>query len=298
MMSSAVIRAFDLALERTEHSLFIATDGIADRYYRSVTRTLRGGTDHSVAVNRSGGDLVGRAGPGSPGPDRRETGAWKHRALATDDLNASPQSLVGRGRLVPELGEKVSELVKLSPTFTARLAEARRDGWTIEYGPAGSGSYAIRENRRIVIDSAARNRTRKEISILAEEIGHATNPNPPRELPYHGEDPDDWAARNADEQLKDEGEAKLFGVQVLLEIERNGGPCIPVGGRHFSEYERIYEEVVDGVMSREQARELIGRMHDTQEFGSGTGESYGNYWRGHFLGVYLRKYAAGGGAPT
>jgi hypothetical protein len=298
MISNAVARAFDLALKRTEHSLFIATDGIAERYYRPAIRTLGGGTNRTTGMDLVGEDRIGRSGAGNTGSDRPETVMWKQTAPAADDLNIRPEALVGRGRLVPELGEEVSELVKLSPTFTARLAEARRDGWTIGYGPAGEGSYADRENRQIVVDSEARNQPRKEISILAEEIGHATNPNPPRELPYHGDDPDDWAARNTDEWLKDEGEAKLFGVQVFLEIERNGGPYIRVGGRHFSEYERIYEEVVDGVMSREQGRELIGRMHDMDEFGSGTNRSYGDHWRAHFIGVYLNKYAAGGGAPA
>lgn len=298
MMSRAVARAFDLALKRTQHSLYIATDGIAYRYYRPVTRTLRSGTNHGTAVDRRGEAEIGRSGAGNTSSGRPETVTWKQRASAADDLNTRPQTLVGRGRLVPELGEEVSELVKLSPTFTARLAEARRNGWTIEYGPAGEGSYAIRETRQIVVDSAARDQPRMKISILAEEIGHATNPDPPRELPYHGDDPDEWAARNADEQLKDEGEAKLFGAQVFLEIQRNGGPYIRVGGRHFSEYERIYEEVADGALSRDEARELIGRMHDTAEFGSGTSQSYGDYWRAHFIGVYLNKYAAGGGAPA
>ncbi|MFI2228289.1 hypothetical protein [Nocardia testacea] len=298
MISDAVARAFGLALTRTRHSLFIATDGIADRYYRSTTHTLRGGTNHSGGVDLIGEDRIGRSGAGNTGPERPETVTWKKTTPAADDLNTRPEALVGRGRIVPELGEEVSELVKLSPAFTARLAQARRDGWTIEYGPAGEGSYADRDNRQIVVDSKARNQPKKEISILAEEIGHATNPNPPRELPYHGDDPAEWATRNTDEHLKDEGEAKLFGVEVLLEIERNGGPRIPVGGRHFSEYERIYEEVVDGAMTREQAKTLIGRMHDMDETASGTGKTYGDLLRAHFISVYLNKYASGGGAPA
>ncbi|MFQ6227999.1 hypothetical protein [Nocardia sp. NPDC002869] len=292
MMSDAVARAFGLALRRTEHSLFIATDGIADQYYRPTTHTLRGGADHRIGVDLIGEDRIGRSGAGNTGSERPETVTWKETPPAADDLNTRPEALVGRGRLVPELGEEVSELVKLSPTLTARLAQARRDGWTIEYGPAGEGSYANRETWQIVVDSTARNQPKKEISILAEEIGHATNPNPPRGLPYHGEDSGEWATRNTDEHLKDEGEAKLFGVEVLLEIERNGGPRIRVGGRHFSEYERFYEEVVDGAMTREQAKTLIGRMHDMDEIAGGTKQTYGDFLRAHFISVYMNKYAA------
>ncbi|WP_063058841.1 hypothetical protein [Nocardia sienata] len=252
----------------------------------------------SIDVDLIGEDRIGRSGAGNTGSERPETVMWKETTPAADDLNTRPEALVGRGRLVPELGEEVSELVKLSPTFTARLAQARRDGWTIEYGPAGEGSCADRDTQQIVVDSEVRNQPKKAISILAEEIGHATNPNPPRELPYHGENESDWAERNTDEALKDEGEAKLFGAEVLLEIERNGGPRIQVGGRHFSEYELIYEEVVDGAMTREQAIALIGRMHNMDEIAGGTGQTYGDLLRAHFIGVYMNKYAAGGGAPA
>lgn len=296
-MDNAVTQAFTLALKRTERALYVATDGIADRTYRSFTRTLHCGVNQSTGADRGGEHRVGHVAAGSDATTRPEPAVWKENSAPPTATNTRPDALLHRGRLVPELGEEVSELAKLSPTLTTALSEIRRTGWTIEYGRPGDGSYADRESQRIVVDPIWQNDNRKQTAILAEEVGHATNPNPPRELPYRGGDPEEWVEHNVAEHLNDEGEAKLFGVQVFLEVEHNGGPYIPVGGRHYSEYERIYQEFTEGALSRDQARELIAGFHDLEETGSGTTQSYGDYWRSHFMGVYMNKYGAGGGTP-
>ncbi|MGW1737720.1 hypothetical protein ACWCPQ_02820 [Nocardia sp. NPDC001965] len=112
---------------------------------------------------------------------------------------------------------------------------------------------------------------------------------------------------NVTERLNDEGEAKLFGVEVLWEIERNGGPYIKVGGAEYSQYESIYEQMVSGEMSRAEAATLIGRMHDSSmpgstivdrgEQGAWKNNSYGDAWRAHFVGVFMNKYGAFGMTP-
>jgi type VI secretion system secreted protein VgrG len=81
-----------------------------------------------------------------------------------------------------KLGQNVDSLVAMSPTLNSNLKTLQSQGWTVDYGPAGQGSYADRRTKTITLDeeSAA---TLKNIQIPREivaaggpDIGIAGNP--------------------------------------------------------------------------------------------------------------------------
>lgn len=73
------------------------------------------------------------------------------------------------------LGEDVDSLVAKSPSFQKDLQKLKDDGWKVEYGKAGGGSFAERDSDppKITLDSNLKGNPVAATQTLAHEVGHA-----------------------------------------------------------------------------------------------------------------------------
>jgi type VI secretion system secreted protein VgrG len=164
-----------------------------------------------------------------------------------------------------------------SPTLTKNVEALKKNGWTIEYGDAGKGSYTDKTKKRIVVDSNAKNSPTAAAQTLAHESGHALYTADPYVTPT-GKTKDEYVKANVKRDLKDEGEATLTNVQVRNEVKENGGPDIGVAGTQAKKYEEIaakYPEAKD----RDKAREEIGSAFAKGEHPSNApSQTYEDYY--------------------
>lgn len=160
---------------------------------------------------------------------------------------------------------QIKATIKKSPTLMKNLSTLTQNGWQIEYGPAGAGSFADRDRspKRIVIDQSELNDPNMFVQTLAHETGHAMY-LPDSYTPPHGLTKEAYVNSNAASALKDEGEATLMNLQIREEILNNGGPDIGIAGTQDEKYKKIYESYkIDG--DRELAREDIGFIFANNE---------------------------------
>jgi type VI secretion system secreted protein VgrG len=160
-------------------------------------------------------------------------------------------------KITTELGPEVDGVAARSPTLEANIAALKADKWTIKYGPAGKGSYADRGAKTIVIDSNQKAHPNQVVQTLAHESGHARyTPDP--YVPPDGLTRDQYVQRNADRNLKDEGEATMTNAQVRQEILKDGGPDIGIAGAQSAKYDQIAKKYPDPAQ-RDRARNEIGQ---------------------------------------
>lgn len=202
-------------------------------------------------------------------------------------IEASPDVLIneGAGALAPAstppivatgLGADADALVNQSPTLASQVQQLQRAGWSIQYGPAGQGSYADRSQRRIVIDSNERGNPTALTQTLAHEAGHAAY-TPPPQTPMGQLSRQQYVDANVQEHLRDEGEATLNNLRVRDEIRSSGGPDIGVAGANSDLYKQTWQQYQSGAIDRNTARERIANAFATERT-STTGEDYRTYY--------------------
>jgi type VI secretion system secreted protein VgrG len=165
-------------------------------------------------------------------------------------------------------------VIDKSPTLKKDLAILKQDKWDIEYGPAGGGSFANRNNNKITIDGDLQNDPLGAAEIIAHEVGHARYP--------HVEDRSSKAAYVGG-YLADEGAATLKNIQVQREIIANGGPDIGLAGNQINHpaYNAAYDQYLkDG--NAAAARSAIGAIYGTGETDSVTHQPYQDYYGGFY----------------
>lgn len=154
-------------------------------------------------------------------------------------------------------------IIARSPTLTAQMQQLLQDGWTIEYGVAGEGSFCDRDGKRIVIDPNGSGDPAGVVQTLAHEAGHAGYTlDPP--VGMSGRTRDEFVNGNTDRHLRDEGEATLNNITVQREINANGGPDIGIAGTRDADYNRIYDRYPDPA-DRDRARQEVGNAFATGE---------------------------------
>lgn len=172
------------------------------------------------------------------------------------------------------LGGSADRLIEQSPTLQADLERLKREGWVVEYGPEGAGSFANRELKTITLDGALGADPMQATQVLSHEVGHAC-------YPYQA----DMSSRAAyvNGALADEGAATMKNIQVQREIIANGGPDIGLAGNAanhagynnaFDQYQRTNDAA--------QARAEIGRLFGNGERTSTTGQTYAEYYGSFF----------------
>ena len=160
---------------------------------------------------------------------------------------------------------QIKELMQKSPTLMNNIAALRSNGWVMEYGAAGEGSYANRSStpKRIVIDQMELNDPKSFVQTLAHESGHAMY-EPDNYVPPNGLSREQYVNSNAAISLKDEGEATLMNMKIRDEILANGGEDIGIAGTQQASYLKIYDEYKIH-QDREAAREDIGYIFAMKE---------------------------------
>ncbi|WP_342325076.1 type VI secretion system tip protein TssI/VgrG [Kosakonia sp. BYX6] len=174
-------------------------------------------------------------------------------------------------QIMPFDEDTINQINK-SPTLQTQLRELKQKDWAIQPGAAGGGSYAIGENRLIVIDPEHMATTNETVETLAHEAGHAMYPVTP-----------DFSSREnyINSQLMDEGGATLNNIKIQREILANGGIDIGVAaGSDATEaaYKQAYDKMVSGEISRNDAMQAIGKVVGKYEVASGTVQKYDDYY--------------------
>lgn len=172
------------------------------------------------------------------------------------------------------LGADAAALAAQSPTLTREMQALENDGWTIEVGAAGGGSYADRGARTITIDGNEIGNAPALVQTLAHEVGHA------RYTPTTDTSSRDAYLRSA---LADEGAATLSNIRVQREILAAGGADIGIAGNpaNHAAYNAAYDQLLaDG--NEVAARDAIGAIFGNGERTSTTGETYADYYGGWY----------------
>ncbi|MEH6997326.1 MAG: PAAR domain-containing protein [Limnobacter sp.] len=207
---------------------------------------------HKIAC---GATLIASAAnhpPNSPAPDTPST--------------ASP--------LKGKLGQSIDTLIGKSPTLVNNLNTLQSQGWKVDYGAAGGGSYANRREKTITLDSNLRGDANQATQVLAHEVGHALHP-------YQLDTSSRQAYLNG--TLDDEGAATMKNIQVQREIIQAGGPDIGIAGnpKNHASYIRAYNQYLkDG--NAQNAYRKIGSQFGANEITSTTGQNYADYYGGWY----------------
>lgn len=199
--------------------------------------------------------------------------------IATTNGSGDAQAVPGptnpsSSMLNGKLGQSVDALVAMSPTLNNNLKNLQSQGWTVDYGLAGQGSYADRRTKTITLDSQLKTDPNQATQVLAHEVGHALHP-------YQVNTSSRQAYLNS--ALDDEGAATLKNIQVQREIIAAGGPDIGIAGnpKNHASYIQAYNQYLkDG--NAEVAIRKIGSQFGNGEFTSTTGQNYADYYGGWY----------------
>ena len=180
---------------------------------------------------------------------------------------------------------RIERVLEKSPTLQAAIAELEANGWTIQDGTPGGGSFANSGTQTITIDPNLRDDPERYVQVLAHEVGHAVA-GPPPFTPIGSLSRDEFVEANTNAQLTGEGYATLYNAEIRAEILANGGPDIGVAGRQSADYISIYEQVEAGTLTEAEAAEQIGQLFGSGEITSNTGENYRDYYAGFYEDFY------------
>lgn len=178
-----------------------------------------------------------------------------------------------------ELGPDADKLAAESPTLSKDLQTLKKEGWTVEYGKAGDGSYATRGTKTITLDSNLKGNPKELTKILSHETGHAMHPFRPNLSSKESYIKD---------ALDDEGAAVMKNIKVQREIIKSSNIDIGIAGqpKNLSTYTKAYDQFLkDG--DYKSAIRKIGNEFRSGEFTSTTMETYGDFHGKWYDDVYL-----------
>ncbi|WP_151636961.1 type VI secretion system Vgr family protein [Noviherbaspirillum aerium] len=223
--------------------------------------------------------------------------AIEHKIYVENDVASAPESNVKNKPVVTQqpglnpkqpyvktnLGEEVDKLASKSPKLQNDLNKLKADGWEIQYGSNGAGSYADRHSvpPKIVIDGSLKGKTLSATQTLAHEAGHAL-------YPYKADISSKAGYVNS--ALADEGAATLNNIKVQREIIKNGGPDIGIAGHPANH--GIYNKAYDNYQKSgdsDSARNAIGKQFGKGEHTSTTGQPYADYYGEWYDKTYPKK---------
>ncbi|MBI4704939.1 MAG: type VI secretion system tip protein VgrG [Deltaproteobacteria bacterium] len=236
------------------------------------------------------------AGAGAPpAPAAPAPGAPGDAAAGTAASGAGPGAPAAGGAagVSTGLGNDVDALASKSPSLTKDMQDLQKDGWKVQYGTAGKGSYADRGSKTIVVDENEKGNPAALTQTLAHEAGHAKYGEQPY-VPHAGMSKADYVQRNTDRHLDDEGAATIANARARQEILDAGGQDIGVAGAGQKGYVGTYDDMRAGKLTEDQARRQIGQQFAGGEHTSTTGESYGDYYGKPYGDFYDKQAAAGG----
>lgn len=212
------------------------------------------------------------------------SGAKKPPAPAKNSSTPCPLKSVKTG-----LGKKVDQEMAKCPQFAENIKKLQDDGWSIEYGEQDKGSYASRTSKKIVIDENEKGNTAGILETLAHESGHAMyTPDP--YIPPDGLSKQEYASKNANSDLKDEGEATLVNIEMKKCLKKNGGMNIGVAGAQSDQYQEIAKKYPDP-QDRDKARQEIGDIFaDNENPSTDPDKTYRQYYEKTYIDFYEQHH--------
>lgn len=219
--------------------------------------------------------MIAAAKDGAPFCEKCAAAAGSAPAPVAKPPAPSPAPAAGTP-VVPD-----AALLKQSPTLTTQLDALKKDGWTIEYGKAGGGSFCNKRLKQIVIDPSRAADPKALTRTLSHEVGHAL---------YKASIDSSTKAAYIRSQLADEGAATLNNILVQREIIANKGPDIGISGNPANQaaYNKAFDAFVkDG--NATAARDAIGAIFGSGEKTSTTGQSYSDYYGAAFDRLFPPK---------
>jgi len=196
----------------------------------------------------------------------------KCAAATAGAANAGPTA-AGAAPAPPAAGTPVTvdpALLKQSPTLAGQLDALKKDGWNVQYGAAGGGSFCDKVGKTITIDANQAGNPAMLAQTVSHEAGHAL---------YKGAIDTASKAKYVSSQLADEGAATLNNIKVQREIIANGGPNIGIAGNsaNHAAYNAAFDAFAkDGDAAK--ARDAIGAIFGNGERTSNTGQTYTDYY--------------------
>ena len=167
------------------------------------------------------------------------------------------------------LGEDVDKIIEASPTLADALAKARANGWTIEMGPAGDGTFADPNTEVITIDSAGAQDPAELANSLAHELGHANDTIEYISMENVGRE--EYIRENTYADLRGEAEATISELMVRDELLASDlGLDTGVSGATSETKKLLWAEYKAGSMTRE---ELVGEISELFATGEITSDS-------------------------
>lgn len=164
-------------------------------------------------------------------------------------------------------------LVQQSATLQQELQQLRHDGFTVEWGTAGGGTYYDAPNTRIVIDRGQMGHGDSIAQSLSHECGH-----------HRFNEPEDYSSRDAyiTRSLRDEATATLSNAVVRDEIRAAGGPDIGIAGANAATYATIAGEHAAGTIDRETALSRIATAFGNEHPSVAPAGDYRDYYGSHY----------------
>ena len=196
--------------------------------------------------------------------------APSHAASSAATVGVAANAVAVKQKVTTGLGVKVDKLTALSPSLQKDVKQLKKNGWHIQYGPAGESSTHA-DTKQIFIDGSLKNDPTNATQDLAHEVGHATYPKLP-----------DYTSKESyvKSMLASEGAATMNNIKAQREIKKNGGPNIGIAGNQANHdaYNAAYNQYLrDG--NAEAARNAIGSKYGDGEIASGTEEqTYNEYY--------------------
>lgn len=205
-------------------------------------------------------------------PAHKEEPAAKAAEAKAADAKAAPPDIVHTG-----LGAKIDELAAKSPTLEHDLQALQKQGWSIQYGAQGKGTFADRTKKSIHVDPSHKGHPLTLLQYLAHEAGHAMY-KPGAYVGMDGKTREQYIDGNVKNSLNDEGEATITNLQVRDELLKAKAGDIGVAGAQAKKYIELYKKYPQAG-DRDKLREEIGKVYAAGEHPSTAPKStYGQYY--------------------
>jgi type VI secretion system secreted protein VgrG len=176
------------------------------------------------------------------------------------------------------LGKEVDTLVDASPVLSGKLEQAEKDGWTVQYGVAGEGTYADPNTKTIFIDPTDKGDAAVLANSLAHELGHA-NYETEAFIPMAGLTRDEFIKQNTYRDLRGEAEATIAELEVRGDLMASDEKLDSgISGATGDQKKALWVEYQAGNISRTELVDQIAGLFATGETTSTTNENYYDYY--------------------
>ncbi len=192
--------------------------------------------------------------------------------------------------MVKDLPPGSQDIINQSPMLQDQILELSDQGYTMEMGPAGQGSFHNSAQKRIVIESGMSDEW--TASVVAHEVGHGHYTQPYH--PPEGLTRADYVRLNVDESLRNEAFARYNEIAFERDLIANGNGA-SVTSSWGNDHLNVLQGVQNGTLTESGAITQI--TNDFRGYTTSTsGQLYPDYY-GDFYGGYYDQLMTDTHAP-